>query len=129
MIRTESVNASVAKYAAMPEVRNFLKNYQRSMADYARSHGLSGMIMEGRDIGTVIFPDANVRIFLDADEQTRAARRAKEGISDSVGLRDAIDKSRKTAPLRCPESAVRIDTSHMTKEEVVKLTLSYILES
>lgn len=129
LIRTESVNASVAKYAAMPEVRNFLKNYQRSMADYARSRGLSGMIMEGRDIGTVIFPDANVRIFLDADEQTRAARRAKEGISDSVGLRDAIDKSRKTAPLRCPESAVRIDTSHMTKEEVVKLTLSYILES
>ena len=59
----------------------------------------------------------------------RAARRAREGIADSIGLRDAMDRSRKTAPLRCPESAERIDTSNMTKEEVVRLTLSLILES
>ena len=77
----------------------------------------------------MIFPDANLRIFLDADEQTRAMRRAKEGITDSVGLRDAMDKARKTAPLVCPEGAVRIDTSHMTKEGVVYATLSLILES
>ena len=70
LIRSESVNSSVAKYAAVVEVRDFLKNYQRSMADYARSQGFAGMIMEGRDIGSVIFPDANLRIFLDADEQT-----------------------------------------------------------
>lgn len=129
LIRSESVNSSVAKYAAVVEVRDFLKNYQRSMADYARSQGFAGMIMEGRDIGSVIFPDANLRIFLDADEQTRAMRRAKEGITDSVGLRDAMDKARKTAPLVCPEGAVRIDTSHMTKEGVVLATLSLILES
>lgn len=85
--------------------------------------------MEGRDIGSVIFPDAGVKIFLDADEATRAARRAKEGISDSITKRDAMDRSRKTAPLVCAEGAVRIDTSHMTKEEVVAKTLSLILES
>ena len=129
LIRTERVNSEVAKFAAIAEVREFLKSYQRSMADFARSHGFAGLIMEGRDIGSVIFPDADVRIFLDADEQTRAARRAREGIADSIGLRDAMDRSRKTAPLRCPESAERIDTSNMTKEEVVRLTLSLILES
>ena len=129
LIRTERVNSEVAKFAAIAEVREFLKSYQRSMADFARSRGFAGLIMEGRDIGSVIFPDADVRIFLDADEQTRAARRAREGIADSIGLRDAMDRSRKTAPLRCPESAERIDTSNMTKDEVVRLTLSLILES
>lgn len=129
LIRTERVNSQVAKFAAIAAVREFLKSYQRSMADFARSRGFAGLIMEGRDIGSVIFPDADVRIFLDADEQTRAARRAREGIADSIGLRDAMDRSRKTAPLRCPESAERIDTSGMTKEEVVRRTLSLILES
>jgi len=70
-----------------------------------------------------------VRIFLDADEATRAARRAKEGINDSVGKRDELDKNRKTAPLMCPEGAVKIDTSRLTKEDVVSETLSLIVES
>lgn len=87
------------------------------------------MIMEGRDIGSVIFPDANIRIFLDADESTRALRRAKEGIEDSIAKRDKLDKSRKTAPLVCPEGAVYIDTSNMSKSEVVQKTLALILES
>ena len=99
------------------------------MSDFARENGFSGMIMEGRDIGSVIFPDANVRIFLDADEQTRAKRRSMEGINDSIRQRDALDKTRKTAPLLCPEDAELIDTSDMTKEEVVDKTLSLILES
>ena len=110
-------------------MRDFLKNYQRSMADFARNSGFGGMIMEGRDIGSVIFPDADARIFLDADEQTRAARRAKEGITDSVKKRDELDKSRKTAPLVCPNGATLIDTSKMSKSEVVEKTLSVILES
>ena len=128
-IRNERINSKVAEYASMPLVREFLKNYQRSMADFARSHGFDGMIMEGRDIGSVIFPDADTRIYLDADEQTRAARRAKEGITDSIKKRDDLDKKRKTAPLVCPEGALRIDTSRMTKDEVVERTLSAILES
>lgn len=126
-IRTQRVNENVAKFAAISQVRDFLKNYQRSMADFAKSRGFDGLIMEGRDIGSVIFPNAELRIFLDADEETRAARRAKEGISDSILKRDALDKSRKTAPLVCPQSAVVIDTSRMTKDEVVAKTLSLIL--
>lgn len=129
LIRSRRVNENVAGFAALAQVRGFLKNYQRSMADFARRNGFGGLIMEGRDIGSVIFPDADVKIFLDADEATRAARRAKEGISDSITKRDAMDRSRKTAPLVCAEGAVRIDTSYMTKEEVVAKTLSLILES
>ena len=125
-LRTKAVNDRVSVFASMPSVRNFLKGYQRSMASYAREHGFSGLIMEGRDIGSVIFPDADVRIFLDADEQTRAQRRAKEGISDSISARDRMDRSRKTAPLVCPEGAVRIDTSNMTKEDVISRTAAEI---
>ena len=128
-IRNELINSHVAEFAALPEVRNFLKCYQRSMSDFARNNGFCGMIMEGRDIGSVIFPDANIRIFLDADESTRALRRAKEGIEDSIAKRDKLDKSRKTAPLVCPEGAVYIDTSNMSKSEVVQKTLALILES
>jgi len=128
-IRNERINSAVAEYAAVSQVREFLKNYQRSMADFARDSGFDGMIMEGRDIGSVIFPDADARIFLDADEQTRAARRAKEGIADSIKKRDELDKNRKTAPLKCPEGADQIDTSKMSKDEVVEKTLSIILQS
>ena len=99
------------------------------MADFAKENNFKGMIMEGRDIGSVIFPDADVRIFLDADEETRAKRRANEGISDSIKKRDELDKNRKTAPLKQPEGADLIDTSHMTKEQVVQKTLSLILQS
>ncbi len=128
-IRNERINSVVSIFASIPEVRDFLKNYQRSMADFAKLNGFCGMIMEGRDIGSIIFPDANVRIFLDADEETRAARRAKEGISDSISKRDALDKNRKVAPLVCPEGASLIDTSKMTKAEVVAKAISFIVNS
>ena len=128
-IRCERINAVVSVFAAIPEVREFLKSYQRSMADFAKINGFRGMIMEGRDIGSIIFPDAQERIFLDADEQTRAARRANEGISDSIKKRDALDKNRKVAPLVCPEGADLIDTSHMTKDEVVAKAISLIVNS
>ena len=85
--------------------------------------------MEGRDIGTVIFPDAEVKIFLDADEETRMRRRSKEGISDEISKRDALDKARKTAPLACAKDACKIDTSDMTQAEVVSKTLAVIVEA
>ena len=128
-IRCERINSVVSVFAAIPEVRDFLKSYQRSMADFAQDNGFRGMIMEGRDIGSVIFPDAQERIFLDADEETRAARRANEGISDSIKKRDALDKNRKVAPLVCPQGADLIDTSHMTKDEVVAKAISLIVNS
>ncbi|MEM8549610.1 MAG: (d)CMP kinase [Verrucomicrobiota bacterium] len=119
-IRSEAVNTVVSRFAAVPAVRKFLYQYQRSQAEVAHTEGFRGLIMEGRDIGTVIFPDASVRFFFEADEATRAKRRAKEGLSDSIAQRDKLDATRKTAPLACPEGAIRIDTSHLTLEEVVE---------
>ena len=75
--------------------------------------------MEGRDIGSVIFPDADLRFFLQADPVERARRRASEGQQDSIVERDRLDSSRKTAPLACPPGAVSIDTTHLTPVEVV----------
>ena len=119
-LRSDVVNASVSKYAAVPAVRNALKSYQRGQREIAVANGFKGLVMEGRDIGSVIFPDADVKIFLEADEATRAKRRAGEGQSDVVAERDRMDKTRKTAPLVCPEGAVRIDNSSMTLAEVIE---------
>lgn len=125
-IRSPEVNAAVARVAAIDAVRQFLFAYQRSQANVAREHGYSGLIMEGRDIGSVIFPDATHRFFLHADEATRAARRAKEGQTDSISERDRIDSSRKTAPLVCPEGAVSIDTAPHSLQEVIQIIANRI---
>jgi len=74
--------------AAVPAVRNALKSYQRGQREIAVANGFKGLVMEGRDIGSVIFPDADVKIFLEADEATRAKRRAGEGQSDVVAERE-----------------------------------------
>jgi cytidylate kinase len=125
-IRSPEVNAMVSKFAAVPEVRQKLFNYQRSLAELAREQAFSGLIMEGRDIGSVIFPDADHRFFLHADEATRTARRAKEGQTDSIAARDKMDSSRKTAPLVCPDGATLIDTAPYTLEEVIDKIATHI---
>ena len=127
-IRSQAVNEKVSQYAALPKLRTFLLDYQRSQVEVARTNGFSGLIMEGRDIGSVIFPDADLRLFLFADPAKRAQRRAKEGISDSVEKRDQMDSSRKTAPLQCPKGATLLDSSDMTLEEVVEKVSSWIEE-
>jgi cytidylate kinase len=78
-IRSATVNDNVSKFAAMPVVRKFLLDYQRDQAGVARERGFAGLVMEGRDIGSVIFPDADLRFFLSADPEARARRRAAEG--------------------------------------------------
>jgi len=118
-LRSPKVNAHVSKFAAIETVRHKLFDYQRSLAKLARKQNFSGLIMEGRDIGSVIFPDADHRFFLHADETTRAARRASEGQTDSILKRDQMDTTRKTAPLVCPEGATQIDTAPLTLEEVI----------
>lgn len=118
-IRSDAVNASVSRFAALPPVRSALRDYQRSQRDLARQHAFHGLIMEGRDIGSVILPDADLLIFLEADEQTRARRRAAEGQQDAVAERDRLDATRKTAPLTCPPGAERIDTAQLTLQQVV----------
>jgi cytidylate kinase len=118
-LRGEEVNASVSRFAALPAVRRFLFEYQRSQAQVARARGFAGLVMEGRDIGSVIFPDANLRLFLTADADTRARRRAAEGQADAVAERDRLDSARATAPLTCPPGAMVIDSSHLNLDEVV----------
>ena len=119
-IRSPEVNAAVSRFAAVPAVRQTLFDYQRGLADVAREAGFAGLIMEGRDIGSVILPDADHRFFLEADAATRAARRAKEGQTDSIADRDKMDTTRKNAPLICPPGAIRVDTASRTLEEVIE---------
>ncbi len=119
-IRSREVNDHVSHFAAIPALRNALLSYQRGQAEVARQHGFRGLVMEGRDIGSVIFPDATFRFFLHADQNERARRRASEGQQDSIAERDRLDSSRKTSPLACPPGATSIDTTHQTLVEVVE---------
>lgn len=128
-LRTAAVNANVSDFAALPAVRMAVKNYQRQQADVARAHGFAGLIMDGRDIGTVIFPDADLKVFLVADATTRAARRADEGQADSIANRDAIDSKRATAPLQAAGDAVVIDNSNMPLEAVVATIIRLLFEN
>ena len=127
-IRTRHVNDHVSHFAAIPEVRTALLAYQRGQANVARRHGFRGLVMEGRDIGSVIFPDATFRFFLHAHPEERARRRASEGGQDSIAERDRIDSSRKTAPLACPAGAISIDTTNVTLPEVVEMMARRIEE-
>jgi cytidylate kinase len=119
-IRGQDVNAHVSHYAAIPEVRHALLGYQRGLVDVAQAHNFRGLVMEGRDIGSVIFPKAEFRFFLHADPAERAKRRAKEGQTDSIAERDRIDSSRKASPLTCPVGAIDIDSTHLTLDQVVE---------
>ena len=119
-IRTRHVNDHVSHFAAISDLRTALLQYQRGQADVARARGFRGLVMEGRDIGSVIFPDATFRFFLHAHPEERARRRASEGGQDSITERDRLDTSRKTAPLACPPGAISIDTTHLTLAEVVE---------
>lgn len=119
-IRSQTINEQVSHYAAIPAVREVLLGYQRGQVDVARQHGFNGLVMEGRDIGSIIFPHADFRFFLHADPVERAKRRAREGQQDSVAERDRLDSSRKAAPLTCPPGAIDIDSTFLTLEQVVE---------
>ena len=120
-IRSRVVNEHVSHFAAIPEVRTALLGYQRGLADFARQKSFRGLVMEGRDIGSVIFPEADFRFFLYADPSERVRRREKEGHHDSIAERDRIDSTRKTAPLSCPVGATSIDTTFLTPAQVVEM--------
>ena len=97
-------NAHVAPFAALPSVRTFLLAYQRSQIEVAHQNKFQGLVMEGRDIGSVILPAADFCFFLEADPKTRRERRASEGAQDVIQTRDRLDSGRKTAPLVCPKA-------------------------
>ncbi len=120
-IRSREVNENVSHYAAVPELRAALLAYQRGLAEFGRQHHFRGLVMEGRDIGSAIFPGADFRFFLHADPGERERRRAGQGLHDQIRERDRIDSSRKTSPLTCPPGATSIDTTHVSLEQVVEL--------
>jgi cytidylate kinase len=125
-IRSREVNDAVSHFAAIPELRASLLAYQRGQAEIARKAGFSGLVMEGRDIGSVIFPGADFRFFLSADPSERERRRERQGQQDSVAERDRLDSSRKTSPLAQPADAMVIDTTRMTVAEVAEKMASVI---
>ena len=114
------VAAMVSKIAAFPSVRNLVNANLRSLA---QSHDL---VIEGRDIGSVVFPETPYKFYLDASPEERARRRAREGAVDSVAERDRLDSTRATAPLVIPQGAVVIDTTHLSLDQVVGVVLGYV---
>lgn len=126
LLRSEEINRCVSLYAALPVVREAVKAYQRGQVDLAREAGFDGIIMDGRDIGTVILPDAGLKIFLVADTSTREQRRVHEGGVDAIADRDKTDSSRSVAPLRPAEDALVIDNSDLSLDDVVRKILQVI---
>lgn len=130
MLRTEEVGNMASKTSAIPEVRQKLLELQRSLAEE------KDVIMDGRDIGTNILPEADVKIYLTASVETRAKRRfdelkakgiecSLEEIARDIKERDERDMTREIAPLRRAEDAVLIDSSEMTITQVVETICSY----
>lgn len=113
-LREDAVNARVSAVAAIPEVRHLLVAKQR---EYLQQGSL---VMEGRDIGSVVFPDTPYKIYIDASEEVRLARRWAEGLTDVVSKRDEEDSKRKTSPLIVADGATVIDSSDMDIDEVVE---------
>ena len=129
-LRTASIDKAVSAVAAIAEVRAAMVENQRRFARENRR-----IVAEGRDMGTVIFPDAKVKIYLDADPAARAARRKKQRgeddadvrrIQDQIERRDALDSTRAVAPLRAAADAWRLDTTTMTLREVSEAVLARV---
>lgn len=119
-IRADDVNHHVSLAAANPQVREAMVAWQRH---WTASHG--GGVVEGRDIGTVVFPDATVKLYLTATPEERARRRPEEGHT-SVERRDRLDSTRAHSPLTLASDALEIDTTELAVDEVVNLVLEAV---
>lgn len=131
LIRTPEVAAFVSPVATISAVRKFLVHQQQEMGKN------KGVVMDGRDIGTVVFPDAECKFFLVADINIRTERRIKElklsgidasfdSVKNNLLERDYIDSNREDSPLRKAEGAIEIDTSHIAFEDQVEQALQHI---
>jgi CMP/dCMP kinase len=116
-LNSDAVNGAVSHVASVAEVRAALVAAQRDLQK------LNGLVMEGRDIGSVVFPESPFKFYIDACEAVRAARRQAQGHGDQVAERDRIDSTRKTSPLVVPEGAEVIDNSYLTLEQAVERVL------
>jgi cytidylate kinase len=117
-LRSSQVNAAVSAVSAVPAVRELLVARQRSLA------GLGGIVVEGRDIGTVVWPGADVKVFLTASDSERARRRSGDRggggeSAEALARRDRLDSGRATSPTRAADDAVVIDSTDRTIDEVV----------
>ncbi|MEZ5116523.1 MAG: (d)CMP kinase [Candidatus Nanopelagicales bacterium] len=140
-IREEPVTAAVSAVAAVPEVRARLVLLQRDVVAEAGRAG-TGAVVEGRDIGGVVLPDADVKVFLTADPSVRAARRAAEdaarggaeadhdrvrGTEADLRRRDAHDSSRAASPLRRADGAVEVDATHLDLPQVIDAVVGLVV--
>jgi cytidylate kinase len=130
-IRSADATAAVSPVATVPAVRRRLLDLQRTTISAALAGG--GIVVEGRDIGSVVWPEADVKLYLTADPGARAARRAAENGSGSVEAtqadllrRDAIDSGRTSAPLVVPEGAIHLDTTPWDLDEVIDRVVAIV---
>lgn len=129
-IRNPEISMLASAVSARPVVRRYLLDLQRDMGDGKR------VVFEGRDMGTVVFPGADIKFFLDASRKTRALRRYKElssktfltieEIEQDINCRDENDRTRSLAPLKAADDAIIIDSTDLSADEVVELMLSHI---
>jgi len=135
-LRAEATGRLASKVAAMPAVRAALLDWQRNFAKRPPA-GKQGAVLDGRDIGTVVLPDAMVKLFITASDEARAMRRFKElqekgeaaiyaRVLEDMRERDARDTARSTAPMRPAEDALIIDTSALDADQVFRLAQDYI---
>jgi cytidylate kinase len=128
LLRSDAVDAWVARHSAIGEVRSVVNRRLRDIA------AARDVVVDGRDIATVVFPDAEVKVYLDADVATRARRRQAQGTSRmsleelerSIAERDRFDRGKAEAPLAVAPGALIVDTSHLTIEEVCERVLDAI---
>lgn len=132
LLKSEKVSENVAKYACIPFVREYVRKIQRQQADLHKN-----IIVEGRDIGSIVFPNADIKFFVDADLETRAIRRQKEflnagenmsleQVKEAIIERDEADRKRMISPLIMTSDAILIDTSNMNVMQVVDLMIEKI---
>lgn len=130
-IRTQEVTSKVSAVSAVPEVRTVITELQRTLAGAAAR----GIVVEGRDIGTTVLPDADLKIFLTASPEARAARRSGElkgadvhATREALVKRDAADSSRAASPLAKADDAVEVDTTELTLAQVVECVVTLVEE-
>lgn len=134
-IRTQEVTSAVSAVSAVPEVRTRITALQRSIA----AEAADGIVVEGRDIGTTVLPDADLKVFLTASPEARAARRSGElkgkdavdvsATREALIKRDAADSGRKTSPLKKADDAVEVDTTELTLDQVVEHVVTLVQEA
>ena len=133
-IRGDEVTKAVSAVSAVPAVRTRLVQMQRELAA-----GQGSVVVEGRDIGSVVLPDADVKIFLTASAEERARRRNDQNVASGLGddyeavladvkRRDHLDSTRKVSPLRAADDALAVDTSDMTEAEVIAHLLDLVTQ-